>query len=538
MSLISKIDTGKMTVLPLLFLVFATEAFGDNRCFTGDEAQKIIAAFSSPGARAEDKKLRKELIEMRDERSKLNEKITTDTEKNKGLIPVSNQLAEKQLLRVCQILKQSGLPTKETVQEDGFDAFTFLIANNKAFALQRELLPVLTEAAKKGLIQYPLIASLVDNIRVGAGYPQIFGTQATIKENIIYVYPLLNDEKVDEWRKEYQLPPLAVQIRRLENQYMMPVLKSQRRISAAETNAKAADQKSDAAILGLPIDENEAIKVETKLVNLNVRVMTRDAKVPSGLNLSKNDFQILEDGVDQEISFFTTTEEPFDLVLLLDFSGSTREKRGLIKKAAQRFVEFARPNDRIAVVAFATETKLISTLTTDKAALAKRIDAINLEGGSPIWDSLKFTYDNILSKESVGRRSAVVIMSDGLDNSRNITFADVMETVRRGDSTIFSIYLNTTPGNFSSGWLDRMAKRSQEFMSMLAEESGGQFYKAKGINDLNGIYEQVVNDLGKVFSVGFEPKNDKRDGGWRELSVKIKTQPNLVAKTRRGYYAN
>jgi len=73
---------------------------------------------------------------------------------------------------------------------------------------------------------------------------------------------------------------------------------------------------------------------------------------------------------------------------------------------------------------------------------------------------------------------------------------------------------------------------------MLAEESGGQLYKAKGINDLNGIYEQVVNDLGKVFSIGFEPKNEKRDGSWRDVTVKIKTQPNLVAKTRRGYYAN
>ena len=73
---------------------------------------------------------------------------------------------------------------------------------------------------------------------------------------------------------------------------------------------------------------------------------------------------------------------------------------------------------------------------------------------------------------------------------------------------------------------------------MLGEESGGQFYKAGDIKDLNGIYEQVINDLGRVFSVGYEPKNEVRDGGWRNLAVKIKTQPDLVAKTRRGYYAN
>ncbi|PYS87002.1 MAG: hypothetical protein DMF62_13870 [Acidobacteria bacterium] len=538
MYLTAKIEIRRMAILIALLFVIPIAALGDQRCLTAEETQRIIASFAPQDQRPEDKKLRKELIEMRDERSKLNEKITSNMDKNKELIPVSYQLAEKQLLRVCQILKERGLPTKATVQVDGFDAFTFVIANNKAFALQRELLPILTEAAKKGLIQYPLIASLVDNIRVGSGFPQVFGTQATIKENVIYIFPLLNEEKVDDWRREYQLPPLAVQIRRLENQYMLPVLKSQRKASTQSALAKPGDQKTEAAILGLAIDENEAIKVETKLVNLNVRILTRDAKVPAGLNLSKNDFQILEDGVDQEIGFFTTTEESFDLVLVLDFSGSTREKRGLIKKAAQRFVEFARPSDRIAVVAFATEIKLVSALTTDKGALSQRIEDIDLEGGSPIWDSLKFTYDNILKKESIGRRSAVVLMTDGLDNSRDITFADAMEIVRHGDSTIFSVYLNTNAGGYGSGWLDRLAKRSQESMSMLAEESGGQLYKAKGINDLNGIYEQVVNDLGKVFSIGFEPKNEKRDGGWRDLSVKIKTQPNLIAKTRRGYYAN
>ena len=73
---------------------------------------------------------------------------------------------------------------------------------------------------------------------------------------------------------------------------------------------------------------------------------------------------------------------------------------------------------------------------------------------------------------------------------------------------------------------------------MLAEESGGQFYKANDAGDLKGIYEQVVNELGQIYSLGYEPKNEVRDGGWRALTVKIKTQPNLVVRTRRGYYAN
>jgi len=166
-----------------------------------------------------------------------NAKITSDLEKYKALIPQANQLGETHLARVCQIVKANGWPEKNALQNDGFDAFTFLISNSKAFDLQRELLPVLIQAAKSEYIGFPFVASMVDSIRLQAGLPQIFGTQATIKNDIVYLYPLLNDEKVDEWRKEYQLPPLAAQIRRLEAQYMMPVLKSQRKSSPANAQA-------------------------------------------------------------------------------------------------------------------------------------------------------------------------------------------------------------------------------------------------------------------------------------------------------------
>lgn len=516
-------------IAPLCLLCASVAVTAQARCFTPEEATKLIEKIKTLPAVNVDKKVRKELIELRVEREKLNAKITADVEKNKGLILQSNQLAETQLLRLCQILKENGWPSKESLDVEGFSAFTFLLSSNKAYLLQRELLPIIVQAAKQDFIGFPLVASLVDSIRLGLGHPQIFGTQATIRGSVIYIHPLLNEEKVDEWRAEYKLEPLAIQIKRLEAQYMMPVLKSQRRSS--DVNVPAADT----AALGITPDENEAIKIETKVVNLNVRVLTQDSKVPSGLQLDKKDFQVLEDGVDQEVSFFNTAEEPFDLVMVMDFSGSTIEKRGLIKKAAQRFVEYSRAKDRIAVVAFATEIRLVSPLTTDKGALVESIKDIKLEGGSPIWDSLRFAYETIIKKESLGRRSAVVLMTDAIDHSRATTFADVMEMVRKGDTTVFSIYLNTSP---SGGWHERLSRRSQDMMTMLANETGGQMYRAKGINDLNGIYEQIVNDLGKVFTIGYEPKNEKRDGGWRDLTVKIKSQPNLTAKTRRGYYAN
>ena len=523
-----------------LFFALTTSLSGQSRCLTDEEAKKVIDSIKASPSTTENKKLRKEFLEMYETRQKLIEKISGDINKNQNLIPESNQLGAKHLARVCQVIKENGWLTKEALGgDDGLEAFIFLISNNKDIQAQEELLPVLVEAAKKGYIGNPLIASFVDSIRVGSKMPQIFGTQAVIRNNVVYLYPILNEEKVDEWRKQYDMPPLAYQIRAFEGRYLMPVLKSHRQPVPPSLRAqqKKTDEKNrDTQLLGISDDENEAITIETKLVNLNVRVLTQELKVPAGLKLTKDDFTVSENGTEQEISFFSNTEQPFDLVLLLDFSGSTIEKRGLIKKAALRFVELARPVDRVAVVAFATQIKTISELTTDKTALNQKIKDIDMDGASPIWDSLRFVYENILKEKPAGRRSAIVFMTDAEDNSLNTTFADVMEVARRGETTIFPIYLGSLrPG---SGWSERYLRKAQQSLYMLAEESGGQFYKANNAGDLKGIYEQVVNELGQVYSIGYEPKSEARDGGWRALTVKIKTQPNLITRTRSGYYAN
>jgi VWFA-related protein len=521
--------------LAVVFALAATVSAQTTRCLSGEEAKKVIESIKTLPKPAENKKLGKELLEMRAEREKLNTKISADTQKNQNLIPEAKQLGEKHLLRVCQMLKENGWLHEALVGSDAFEAFLFLISNNKDIQAQQELLPVLVEAAKRDFIGNPLLASFVDSIRVGARMPQIFGTQAAIRNNVVYLYPLQNEEKVDEWRKTYDLPPLDSQIRDFEARYVMPVLKSHAPPGAANVNEKENEKDTATQVLGLSDDENEAIQVETKLVSLNVRVLTPELKIPVGLKLTKDDFAVSENGVEQEIAFFSPVEQPFDLVLLLDFSGSALMKRDLIKESALRFVERARSSDRIAVVAFATEIKVVSDLTTDKKALTQKIKDINVGGGSPIWDSLRFVYDNIIKKESAGRRTAIVFMTDGFDDSPRTTFADAIETVRQNETTIFSVYLGRLRGTGDYG--ERLVRKSQQTLSMLAEESGGQFYKASDAKDLSGIYEQVINDLGQVYSIGYEPKNQARDGAWRALLVRIKNQPNLVAKTRRGYYA-
>jgi len=516
-----------------LILNVSSHAQATGGCLTDAESKKVIASLDAPKTPDDIKRIRKELLQMADEQAKLDTKISSDVQKNQGLIPEATQLGERHLTRVCEIFKQNGWLSKDALGDESFNALVSLIGGNRALALQRELLPVLTAAVKNGLLSKRILATLVDGMRVAAGLPQIFGTQAKIKDEAIYLYPLLSDQKVDDWRREYELPPLDSQIASMENRYLRTVVKTPRR-SAGPEQKQAVDETT---VLGIDDDGSQTVKIETNVVSLNVRVESAD---PAGatLALTKDDFSVVEDGVEETISSFAAIDKPFDLVLLLDFSGSINDKRTLIKKAAQRFVASARPDDRIAVVAFATHPEIVCDLTTAKSELNEKIGRIDMDGSSPIWESLQFTYDNILKKESVGRRSAIVFMTDAEDNSPTTSFADVLETVRHGDTTIFPVWINTGFGWGTDISSKKYRQRLQTPLEMLADETGGAIYKVGNLKDLNGVYDQVINDLGRVYSIGYEPKNDARDGGWRDITVKIKNRPELVAKTRRGYYAN
>jgi VWFA-related protein len=167
-------------------------------------------------------------------------------------------------------------------------------------------------------------------------------------------------------------------------------------------------------------------------------------------------------------------------------------------------------------------------------------------GGSNIWDAVKFALDTVVGPRSLERRRAVVLMSDGVDGSfsfagpgigSRITFADLLEQVRLNDTLIVPIYLDTESDSDSSSWTKEMYQNARKTMSLLAEESGGSYYKARKLSDLNGVYEQVINDLGKVYSLGYKPMNEQRDGSWRPVEIQIVNRPDLIARSRPGYYA-
>src|SRR6185436_13192231 len=219
------------------------------------------------------------------------------------------------------------------------------------------------------------------------------------------------------------------------------------------------------------------VRVDTNLVSLNVSVYGTKLRQEVA-KLEQKDFTIGEDGKPQEISFFATTDVPFDLVLLLDLSGSTAEKRDLIRKSTTRFIEAARPTDRIAIVAFADEVWVVCPLTADRTKLLAGAKRIEGGGGSRVWDALAFTLDNIFDSASSPRRRAVVFMTDGVDNAlgsfsaigSKISFADLLESVRKHDALVVPIYLDTEDRNsyFGGDSGRRMYANARNTLAMLA----------------------------------------------------------------------
>jgi VWFA-related protein len=316
-------------------------------------------------------------------------------------------------------------------------------------------------------------------------------------------------------------------------------------IGGATNNSPAGTPATPETGEPIEVDEGDVVRVDTEVVTLNVSVIDRGTN--RGLTgLTQSDFKIYEDGVEQRLNHFESSSAPFNLVLLIDLSGSTRDKVKLIRAAAQRFVDAARPDDSIAVITFASAPILVSRLTNDRTALRQRIGAIETQAGdTKLYDSLGFAMTEALKDAGPSRRTAIVVMSDGLDGTlpsvhgdgSAVSYTEILGQIREFDGVLYTLWVNTEyeslsekdtqPEDFDAGH-DRMEE--------MAEAGGGLFYEVEKLEDLAGSYERVVADIGTVYSLSYHPTNNVRDGKWRAILIKV-AQPNAVARSRRGYYA-
>lgn len=291
--------------------------------------------------------------------------------------------------------------------------------------------------------------------------------------------------------------------------------------------------------------EPDVLRIDTDLVNLNVSVFNRK-RLPSSLSLQQKDFAVFDNGEVQEVSFFASSDAPFDLVLLLDLSGSTADKIGLIRKSAKRFVDAARPGDRIAILTFTADILLVSKLTSDHVSLKKSIDDIEKPvGGTNFWDALRFVLEHVANQSRVEqRRSAVVVMTDGVDNAlpdvfgegSKTTFDELIDVIRRSDTIVLPIYLDTEKQSNPHSTPAAAYALARQQLDLISSESGNQVYRARKLKDLEGVYEQVIRDLSTVYSLGYRPANRKHEGAWHAVSVQLIGYDSFGVRSRPGYY--
>jgi len=295
------------------------------------------------------------------------------------------------------------------------------------------------------------------------------------------------------------------------------------------------------------ISEGDVIRVDSQLVALSVSVIDRGTN--RGLvGLVQSDFKLFENGEEQRIVQFESSSAPFDLVLLIDLSGSTKEVVKLIRQAALRFVNAARPADRIAVITFAGSSSIVSGLTADRDLLRQRIETIDTaRGDTKLYDALNFTMSQVTRDAQNSRRAAIVVMSDGLDGTipgisgqigSRTSYQETLRNIQEFDGVVYTLWLNTeyeamNPEDTQPEAFDAGHNRMKE----MADAGGGVFYPVESLTDLAGAYEQVVADLGTVYSLAYKPSNNARDGQWRAIRIGV-NRSNAVARGKRGYYAN
>ena len=251
---------------------------------------------------------------------------------------------------------------------------------------------------------------------------------------------------------------------------------------------------------------------EPGLVTLNASVTDMHGRAIAGL--TETDFVISENGEPRAVKEVASVTAPFNIVLLLDVSGSVEERLDFIRKAALAFLNTAGAQDRIAIVSFRDDVQVVSDFTSDRGLLVERIKDIQAGGGTALYDSLAYALVHSL-KPLRGDRTAIVILSDGDDNRSFISFPTLLEATIESGALIYPLYIPsglipTGSAPAPAATLDPMrsrflalTSRAEQEGKRLAEESGGVYYSIKRLDDLQRAYDDVVAQLRTAYTITY-----------------------------------
>ena len=269
------------------------------------------------------------------------------------------------------------------------------------------------------------------------------------------------------------------------------------------------------------------------VVSLNVTVVDNQNHYVT--DLGESDFSVFEDGARQDLTFFNRTSLPIALSLLLDTSASMENRLQIAQEAAIGFARKLRPQDLAQVVDFDSRVEVTQKFTNNVAELERAIRS-SVAGGSTslhnaIYISLKELAKIKAKSEDDVRRRAIVVLSDGEDTSSLVTYEEVLDLAKRSETALYTIGLQPREAPASKGF------REAEFvLRQLAQETGGRAFFITRVEDLKDIYNTISAELSSQYTLGYAPKNGRRDGAWRRIAVQV-ARSGAIARTKRGYFA-
>jgi VWFA-related protein len=283
---------------------------------------------------------------------------------------------------------------------------------------------------------------------------------------------------------------------------------------------------------GRATEEDEKTRIILDVTRVNILFTVTDKRGRFITDLTKNDFEVVDNKKQQSIMEFTAeTDLPLRMAILVDTSNSIRDRFRFIQEAAVEFVNsVVRPRqDRALIVSFDTQAELVAELSDDPEMLAKNIRDLRPGGGTSLYDAIFYASRDKLAVDQPRHkyRRAMIILSDGEDNLSRVTRDQALEMAQKADVVIYSISTNIT----------RIETDGDKVLKYLASETGGQAFFPFKVEDPSQNFENIANEPRHQYNIFYRPEPLKTDGLYHEVTLKVKGRKDFVVRCRKGYYA-
>jgi Ca-activated chloride channel homolog len=274
-------------------------------------------------------------------------------------------------------------------------------------------------------------------------------------------------------------------------------------------------------------DQGAVFRADTRLVVLHATVVDKSGHLVT--NLPQSAFRVYENGVQQHIKLFRREDVPVSMGLIIDNSGSMRDKRAQVEAAALALVKDSNPQDEVFIVNFNDEAFLDQDFTNSIPDLKQGLARIDSRGGTAMRDAIRMSIDHLKEKAKRDKK-VLVVVTDGNDNSSLISLENLVKASQDSGVLVYTVGLLSEEER-------REAKRAKRALEALAEATGGEAYFPKELAEVDRIAHQVAHDIRNQYTIAYTPANLSLDGSFRQIRVVASAPGRPVVRTRTGYYA-